>query len=117
MEEVVEHEQEVLLAKVGDEFPDVRAEALDFAVLRLVQAVNPEVNGVVEFRKSGAHFFAGDEIRGVTQTVKHFETAIEGIVVGYGHQIHPPALRRRVDIEGPGIAIPAAQEAEMLGAP
>lgn len=86
-------------------------------MLRFVQPVNPEVNGVVEFRKSGADFFAGDEIRQVAQAVKQFEAAIEGIVVGYGHEVHSPALRRRVDIEGPGIAIPAAQEAEVLGPP
>jgi hypothetical protein len=90
---------------------------LDFTVLRFVQPVNPEVNGVVEFRKSGADFFAGDEIFKVAQAFKQFAAAIEGIVVGDGHEIHAPALGGRVEIEGPGIAISAAQEAEVLGPP
>jgi hypothetical protein len=49
--------------------------------------------------------------------VKQLETAIDGIMVGDRQQIHAPAFRRPVDVEGPGIAIPAAQEAEVLGPP
>jgi hypothetical protein len=57
-----------------------------------------KVNSVAEFRKSGAHLFAHAEIRRVAQAVKQLETAIDGIVVGDGHEIHAPALRRPVDI-------------------
>ena len=86
-------------------------------MLRFVQPVNPEVNGVVELRKSGADLFPGDEVIARAEAFKQFESAIDGIMVGNGDEIHPPALGRRVDIEGPGIAIPAAQEAEVLGPP
>lgn len=105
------------MTEVGNQFPGVRAQPLDFAVLRFVQPVNPEMNGVVEFRESGADFFAGDEILAFAQAVEYFQAPIEGIVVGDGDEVHPPALRRPVDIERPGIAIAAAQEAEVLGPP
>jgi hypothetical protein len=95
----------------------IGSQALDFTVLRFVQPVNPKVNGVLEFRKRGTDFFAGDKVFELAQAVKQFEATIEGIVVGDGHQVHTPALRRRVDFQGPGIAIPAAQEAEVLGPP
>jgi hypothetical protein len=117
VEEVVEREQKILLAKVGNEFLDVEAKTLDFAVLRFVQPVNPEVHGVVELPKSGVDLFAGDEIVAGAQAFKQFEAAIDRIVVSNGDEVHPAALGRPVDIEGAGIAIPAAQKAEVLGPP
>jgi hypothetical protein len=86
-------------------------------VLGFVQPVDPEVNRVVELGKRGTDFLTGDEIRPLAQAIEQLEATVEGIVVGDGHQVHSPALGRRVDIQGPGIAIPAAQEAEVLGPP
>jgi len=117
MEEVVQSKQKVLFAEVGNQFLRIGAQALDFTVLRFVQPINSEVNRVAELGKGGADFFAGDEVLKFAQAFKEFEAAIEGIVVGDGDEVHAPALRRQIDIEGPRIAITAAQEAEMLGPP
>ena len=79
--------------------------------------MNPKANSVVEFRRSGADFSAHDEIRRVAQAVNQIETVIDRIMVGDRHQVRATALCRPVDIEGPGMAIPGAQEAEVLSPP
>ena len=92
-------------------------ELLDLPVLRFIQPVNPDVNGVVELRKVGAYFLAHDEVREVAETVEQLQATLDGIVVCDGDQVHPPALSRRVNVQRLGIAIPRAQEAEMFRPP
>jgi hypothetical protein len=48
---VAQHEQETLSAQLGNQVAGVGGQALDFSVLRFVQPLNPEVNGVVESRQ------------------------------------------------------------------
>ena len=105
------------MAEVGHQVFAIGAQFLHFAVLGFTQAVDANVHRVIEIGEVGADFLARDEIGEPTQAIKDLQAAVDRIVVRDGNQIHPPALERGVNVERLGIAVPAAQEAEMFRPP
>jgi len=61
-------------------------------VARLVEVPDSEVD-LAAFAQVERHFFADDEVGEVSE----LERAFDRVVIGDGHKIHPPTLRRFVD--------------------
>jgi len=117
MEKVVEREEEIRPAQVGHKFFAIGAQALDFAVLSFTQPINADVDRVVKLGKAGAHLLTHDEIGKLPTSVENFQAAVDRIMIREGDQVHSTALEGVVDIQRLGIAIPAAQEAEVFCPP
>jgi len=69
------------------------------------QAVNADMDSVVESGEARAHFLAHDEVWNLTQAIEHVQAALDRIVLGDRDEVHPSPLRCVVDLQGLGIAV------------
>ena len=77
VEEVIEHEEEVVPPEILDHLLAVRAESLNVPVLRFVVTVDPDVDGVPEPGQVGAHLFAHHKVGKVAELVQQLEAPVE----------------------------------------
>jgi len=115
MEEMIQHEQEVLLPQVGRQFLAIGSQILNLPVLSFAVAVNPEVDGVLKLRQVSRDFLSQDEVRQITQPVQQVEAPLNRVVIRDGHQIHPSPFGLTINVQRPGVTVEAPEEAEVLG--
>jgi hypothetical protein len=75
------------------------------------------MNFVMELGEGHCNFLPHDKVGEVAKTVKQFQAAPDGIVVGDGYQIHSAAFGGAIDVDWGIVAIPAAQKLKVLRVP
>jgi hypothetical protein len=113
---VVEDVELVDLAEIRDQVVDVAAEALDFAVLGLVVIEDVDVDYRAVLGEAGGNLFAEDEVRAGTEAIHQGEAAVDGVVIGDRHVVHPAGLRAAIEILrlAQGVVDEAGQPAQGL---
>ena len=92
---------DVVLRQVFLQVVDILAQALDFAVLRLVDSPHEQMHLAAVLGEIGRHLLADECAR----LVRDFEATLDAVVVGDGDEIHPARAKQVVEFPGLGIAV------------
>src|SRR6185503_14728237 len=86
--------------------------ALQLAVRGLVQAEDVDVHPLPGIGEAGLDLFAYDDLRRqLGPRVEERLAAVDRLVVGDRHEVHPGALGALVDLDRIGVRVPGPQQA------
>ncbi len=108
-ERVGEGVREPSFPEPGDQRGEVPAQRLDLPMVGLVDAPDQDVDRRAILEKLCRHFARNED----AGQVGDLERAVDRVVVGEGHEVHPPVARDPVDVVGLGEALRRADPLEV----
>src|SRR5580704_11968085 len=94
---VIERVQDSLSAQIRSSLEDAAPQRLDFTVDFLIDAVRPDVHLERTGGEVAFDLLADEEIAGFGMPLEEFKAAVDAVMIGDGHEIHPPRFRGGID--------------------